>query len=283
MIIVINLFNQLFSHTAMAPISPIYHPAGTKAECRRAARLGKGTLYYLAAAVRSALFAVAPEFKMSLFFSFPFYFFTGEQTENSPPPSESVTALQNSPSVLYYWPHIPPSGRIRPDKVFLHPAVGHAHTVWGWEISRGQFDKAHPPSHNKTHAHKVHTHLYALHSASLNCSLPLSLPPADAHTDTNRRHAQTAQVWLSRNSRDCRKEHRAGLTHLFEIAAFLFKFTKRKSTTEINTLCSARNCGIVSTSCRSNEATGGYRTDGVHLFPKGHMKWPPPRTLKLHI
>lgn len=200
--------------------------------------------------------------------SFFFFFYAREQTENSPSPSESVIALQNSPSVLYYWPHIPRSGWIRTDKVFLHPAVRHtqkrtqihAHFLCGLEISRGQFDKAHPPTHNRTHAHKVRAHLYAPHGTSLSCSLPLSLPLADAHTHTHtsRKHMQ-AEVWSAR------KEHRAGPTHLFEIVPFLFKFTKIKSTTEINTLCLARNRGIVSTSCRSNEVSGGHRTEGVYL------------------
>lgn len=99
------------------------------------------------------------------------------------------------------------------------------HIVCGLEISRGQFDKAHPPTHNKTHAHKVCTHLYALHSSSLNSSLLLSCSPLDTllrthththiqtpHTHTNRRHTHqqksdypeilesaersTEQVWL---------------------------------------------------------------------------------------
>lgn len=168
---------------------------------------------------------------MRFFFSLSFH----QQTENSPPLSDSVITLQNSPSVLYYWPHIPPSGWIKPDKVFLHPVVRRTriprkkkkhtrtHIVCGLEISRGQFDKAHPPTHNKTHAHKVCTHLYALHSSSLNSSLLLSRSPLDTllrththiqtpHTHTNRRHTHqqksdypeilesaersTEQVWL---------------------------------------------------------------------------------------
>lgn len=51
-------------------------------------------------------------------------------------------------------------------------------------------------------------------------------------------------------------------THLFEILSFLFKFTKIKSTTEINTHGLARNGGAVSTSCRSNEVNWGCRTKG---------------------
>lgn len=112
---------------------------------RRIQKSCKGWLrgpHYLVAAVRSALFATAPEFKMRFFLSLSFH----QQTENSPPLSDSVITLQNSPSVLYYWPHIPPSGWIKPDKVFLHPAVRrtriprkkntHAHTlsvVWKFQ------------------------------------------------------------------------------------------------------------------------------------------------------
>ncbi len=191
MIIVINLFNQLFSHTAMAHISPIHHSAGTEAaEYRRAARVGIGASYYLVAAVRSALFAAALEFKMSFFFFLSFFLPANKQ--RTLPLRLKAWLLCRTLSVLYYWPHIPPSGWIRPDKVFLHPAVRHTHiyththTVCGLEISRGQFDKAHPPTHNKTHAHKVRTHLYALHSTSLNRSLL-----TNTHTEGTRKQQKS--------------------------------------------------------------------------------------------
>lgn len=82
----------------MAHISPIHHSASRR--CRIQA--GEAAWYYSVAAVRSALFAAALEFKMSSFPSLTLFFFVGEQTENSPPLSESMIALQSSPSVLYY-------------------------------------------------------------------------------------------------------------------------------------------------------------------------------------
>lgn len=55
----------------MAHILLIHHSAGmSTAEYRSPARIGKGASYYLVAAVRSALFAAALEFKMSFFFFF---------------------------------------------------------------------------------------------------------------------------------------------------------------------------------------------------------------------
>lgn len=81
------------------------------------------------------------------------------------------------------------------------------HIVCGLEISRGQFDKAHPPTHNKTHAHKVCTHLYALHSSSLNSSLLLSRSPLDTllrththtHIQTPHTHTQTESTPINRS------------------------------------------------------------------------------------
>lgn len=66
-------------------------------------------------------------------------------------------------SVLCYWPRIFLSEEIRPDKVFLHPArrLAHTHThtpprtftiAFGSGVSKDQFDEAHPPSREETHA-----------------------------------------------------------------------------------------------------------------------------------
>lgn len=141
MIIVINLFNQQFSHTAMAHISPIHHSAGQTQNSEELQRLAKGpALFGRSCQVCSICYSSWVQNALFFFLSFR------QQTENSPPLSDSVITLQNSPSVLYYWPHIPPSGWIKPDKVFLHPAVRrtriprkkhtHAHTlsvVWKFQ------------------------------------------------------------------------------------------------------------------------------------------------------
>ncbi len=298
MIIVINLFNQLFSHTAMVYISPIHHSARTKAaEYWRAARAGEGALHYLGAAVRSALFAAALSSKCP----FSSFFYAGNKQRAlllclrawlfcRTLRLSSITDLTST--------HRAGSDQTRCS--FILKSETHTNTCTHTHTQtlcrcfvnfKGPIWQGTPTySQQDTCSQGVHTFVCDTRHISQSRSPPLSLPPADIHTHTHththtykhRKHTQAEEDWLSRNSGECRKEHRVGLTHLFEIVPFLFKFTKRKSTTEINTLCSARNCGIVSTSCRSNEVTGGHRTDGVCLECKGLLR-PELITSNLHL
>lgn len=82
-------------------------------------------------------------------------------------------------------------------------------------------------------------------------------PSLSRHKQKTSGRTQAAPAWLHRIFPETaeRSGPESSLWNCFLFYSNLQK--KKKSTTEINTLCSARNCGVVSTSCMSNEVAGG--------------------------
>lgn len=275
MIIVINLFNQLFSHTAMAYISLIHHSVGTEAaefKDRELQRVGEGgwVLFGCSCQVRSI--CCWSGVQNVLFFSLP-----GNKQRTCPLHLKAwllCRTLRLSSITDLTSPDQDESDQTRCSSMCTHK---HTQFLWFGNFKGPIWQGTPTYSQQDTCLQGVHTFACAAQPISQLFSSSRTHTRADAHTRT---HA-VDEVWLANN---CRKGAQSRSdTPLFEIVAFLFKFTKIKTTTEINTLCLARNCGIVSTSCRSNEVTGGTEPKGSWEVSWGQSSRPLTCSLRLNI
>lgn len=203
----------------------------------------------MAAAVASTLFAAILEFKMS--FSLLFYLFILQESKQRTLPLCLKAWLLCKPPRLSSITDLTSPIGLDPTRQGVPSSCTNTHIQTVWNFQGGNLTR----------------HTLLLTTRYIRVCMQCTAHPSIAfccclvHSQTCIKNA--AEAWLSRNLGDRRQENRTKPSHLFwNRCFFLFKFTKRKGTTEINTLFSARHCGAVSTLCRSNEILRGCKTNG---------------------